>query len=221
MNKRLTVPNKNKLRNLVQYRDLTDEEFNEVYNDLYGEDISDQLSMDDLDERIEEKTNELSQEYDLTDMKANDKAQLRSLLKAMVQLDIVENKMYTTGEDVSMNSIAFYEKLGKIASTLRSDISKLSEDLHLTRKIRKQDTEQSVLSAIEVLKTKAKKFARHSMLHVFCPKCKTLLSTIWLLYSEEDNIVKLKCGKCGKVLEVELAPLYDSKNKNLENITLP
>jgi len=217
---RMVLPNKTKIRNLVQYKDLTDEKFDEVWDDMV---LEYELSPEILEERVKEKLDELAEDYDMEDMKINDMAQLRSLALAQIQLDDLEEVAWTIrSKGTDYNSVQVLEKVNRIISTLRDDISKISADLQLTRKIRKQSKESSVIDTINDLRSKARKFYRQKMLYVFCPECKMLLSTLWLNYSSEEyNKLQLKCGRCGYKFTQDLAPLYETDNKNLEDIVLP
>lgn len=193
--KRHTIPDKRKLANLVQFRDLSEEEFDELYNEKYK--VADSEIEASFEKRIEIKMEEFEKDYDLTDLKINDKETLRALIQAIISLEDYEQILFrlrTKGIDV--DNIYFFEKVNKVMSDLRADISKLQDDLKITRKIRKSDQETSFLQLIENLKEKARKFYESKMNYVFCPKCNTLIATVWFLYPElKTNKLKLHCGK--------------------------
>ena len=91
MRKRTFTPKKSRLRNLVQYRDMSDEEFDEWFEDKYrnfydetDEDEIESILDDELEERIDEYIKKLGEDYDLNDMKVNDMLQLRALAMAMI-----------------------------------------------------------------------------------------------------------------------------------------
>ena len=216
---RMVLPNKNKMRNLVQYRDMTDEEFDEVWEEMV---LDLEISPEMLESRVEEKLDEVAKDYDMEDMKINDKAQLRSLALAQIQLDDLEHTAFQLRQKTDSTSVQMLEKINRILGGLRTDISSISSDLQLTRKIRKQSKESSVIDAINDLRGKARKFYRQKMLYVFCPECKMLLSTLWLNYSnEESNKLHLKCNRCNHSFTQKLAPLYDTNNKNIEDVIIP
>lgn len=216
---RMVLPNKAKIRNLVQYRDMTDEEFDEVWGTMIQEI---ELSPDILEEKVKEKLDELAIDYDMEDMKINDMAQLRSLALATIQLDDLELTAWTLRQDTNTTSVQMLEKINRILSGLRDDISKISSDLQLTRKIRKQSKESSIIDAINDLRGKARKFYRERMLYVFCPECKMLLATLWLNYSSEEyNQLQLKCKRCNNKFTQDLAPLYKMDNRNVEDVVIP
>lgn len=216
---RMVLPNKKKIRNLVQYRDMTDKEFEKVWEDMI---LEIEVSPEMLEERVKEKLDELAVDYDMEDMKINDMGQLRSLALAQIQLDDLELVAFETRQHTDSTSVQILEKINRILSGLRDDISKISSDLQLTRKIRKLSKESSIIDAINDLRDKARKFYRERMLYVFCPECKMLLATLWLNYSSEEyNKLQLKCKKCNHKFTQDLVPLYKTDNKNLEDIVLP
>jgi hypothetical protein len=216
---RMTLPNKAKIRNLKQYKDLTDEEFDEVWKER-EEALN--ISPEMLEARVEEGLAELSDDYDMEDMKSNDMIQIRALVLAQIQLEDLEKTAFSQRQNVDSQSVQILEKVNRILGGLRRDISDISNDLQLTRKIRKQSKEASVIHALKDLKSKAHRFYKERMLYVFCPECKMLLSTIWLNYSDESiNNIELKCNRCKHVFTQELLPLYETDNKNVEDIVLP
>ena len=215
----MVLPDKRKMRNLVQYRDMTDEEFEAEMADKEAEFI---LSPEFLEKRVKVKLDELALDYDMDDMKSNDMVQLRALVLAMIQLEDLEIDVWRARQEITATTVQVVEKLNKTISVLRDDISKISNDLQLTRKIRKQSRETSVLDAINDLRSKARLFYQERMLYVFCPNCKMLLSTLWLQYSSEDyNKLTLKCNRCKQKVTQDLAPLYKTDNKNIEDVVIP
>jgi len=108
-------------------------------------------------------------------------------------------------------------------SRLRSDISSMQDDLKLTRKTRKEGEDDDFLSYLESLKQKAKVFYKQKMLYIFCPKCRRLLSTTWLLYPDnEKNFLHLKCDNknCNYEFDVILADLYKTGNRNIDDVAI-
>ena len=70
------VQNPNKIRNLKQYKDLPYDDFLEAISKDNKEGA---LDFGDIEERIEEKFNLFAKDYDLSDLKFNDKESLRNL----------------------------------------------------------------------------------------------------------------------------------------------
>jgi len=216
---RMVLPDKRKLRNLKQYADLSDEEFDEIWEQKLEEiEVTPEM----LEVRINERLDELAEDYDMDDMKANDRVQLRALALAMVQLEDLEQTAWKIRQKTGYQDVQILEKINKILGGLRDDITKISNDLQLTRKIRKQSRETTVLDWIADLRSKAHKFYRQRMLYIICPECRMLLSTVWLNYSDESkNSIKLKCRRCEHEFTQDLAPLYKTDNKNVEDVVLP
>src|ERR1043166_809371 len=77
-------------RNLVQYRDLSDEQFEErMSKKAFNADSS-----KDFEERIAKKWAEFEEDYDLSDLKINDKDALRALIQAQISLEDYEQALY-------------------------------------------------------------------------------------------------------------------------------
>jgi len=192
---RHTIPDKRKTRNLKQYRNMSDEEFDEYFEKKYN---SVEQSAN-FEKRITSKLEEFEKEYDLSDLKINDRAALRALVQAFLALEDYEQLLYrlrTEDESVNADNIYVFEKVNKVASDLREDISKLQADLKITRKHRKSDEETSFIDFLESLKARARKFYESKMQYIYCPKCNTLLGTIWTLYpNEKKNKIHLVCNR--------------------------
>lgn len=217
--KRLVVQHPNQLRNLPQYKKMTDEEFEHKYQELVLGVEFDKA----WEERVQRRMLDFSKAYDLDDLKPNDMAILTNMINSMLRLEDY-NKILTstTKEGINLSNIAVVEKLGKLCEGLTSDISKMQDDLKITRKIRKNDREESVINYLEDLKVKAKKFYEQKMMYIFCPNCNTLLATIWTLYPEyKTNKINLVChrlldnGKyCNTIVNVDTAELLEKRGSN-------
>ena len=72
MAERLNIPDPRKMRNLMQYRDLTDEEFEKVFEDKYSDERDSAEAIQSFEEEIERKIVEFGEDYDLSDLKIND-----------------------------------------------------------------------------------------------------------------------------------------------------
>src|SRR3989304_10193869 len=147
---------KKQVRNLVQYRDLSDEDF----ETMWLQRDSNPESVRDFEERIEKKIQEFSQDYDIDDLKINDRETLRSLVQSVIALEDYERIIYeirSTG-DISQSNINIVDRLQKVMSDIRKDISSQQADLNITRKIRKSDKESSVVNYIANLKDQARQF---------------------------------------------------------------
>lgn len=215
--------NRNKIRNLVQYRDMSDEDFNSLMeNKELGLETSKKF-----EERIEEKLRQFSEDYDLSDLKVNDMQILRALIQATLSLEDYEQLLFKIRtEGISSDNIILVDKIQNVVSNLGKYISSFQNDLDITRKVRKSDQEQSVVAYIESLKEKARQFYESRMSYVFCPKCNTLLATLWTLYPEQErNKLALVCehknqdgSVCGEKIIVSTKELLKNRGTNNKEV---
>lgn len=230
MPERLNIPDPRKLRNLKQYRDMTDDEFGLAFEEKYTEDIDHKKSIEDFEKEIQRKIDEFGEDYDLTDLKINDKEILRALVQATLALESYELYLFKQrqidGGKLNMDNILVFDKINKVMSDLRADISKLQGDLKITRKIRQGDKTESVLVYLEDLKQKARKFYESRMMYVTCPKCNQLLFSGWFLFPKAKNKITFTCNRfiddndviCGNTFSVTSEELL--KNKGFNNLAV-
>jgi len=227
--KRKFTPTKDRIRNLKQYKDLSEDEFDKTYEALFVDRDYQEPTLDydlvDLEreqkERVQARLDKLGEDYDLSDMKSNDMMQLESLAQAMIQLEDLEKVVYKRRLDINDDNVFTLEKLNKVLSDLRADVSKISTDLQLTKKIRNQSKDVSIAKRWDELTRKAYEFYKQKMLYIFCPQCKMLLATIWLQYpNNTGTAISLHCERCGNIFNQSLAGLYETGNKNLEDVRI-
>ena len=227
MPERLNLPDPRKLRNLVQYIDLTDEEFETLFEEKYSDERDVKEAMKDFEEEIERKIVEFGEDYDLSDLKINDREILRALVQATLSLEHLELWLFKKrkdGADFSMDNILVFDKVNKVVSELRSDISKLQGDLKITRKIRQNDKTESVLAYLDDLKAKARKFYESRMMYVTCPKCNQMLFSGWFLFPKAKNKLTFTCCRtiedggvlCDNTFSITSEELL--KNKGFNNL---
>lgn len=213
-----------RLRNLVQYKNLTDEEFEQAMDELQKVPVA---NVGDFEKRVEEKMEALEQDYDLVGMKANDMDTLISLSKAFVALEDFEISLVTLREVEDATQLIFnltmIEKLGDIISKTRKDISIMQNDLGISRKIRKSSDEDSIRDQLINLKKKAMKFYEKKMQYVYCEKCNMLLLTAWFLYPKSKNKISLVCNRhiedsggevCGHITKIDSSTLLAQRGNN-------
>lgn len=190
--RKLTADSKNRIRNLRQYAKMDDDEFEA----LWEQKLTGVENINEFEKRIDKKIQSFSQDYDLDDLKANDKLTLRALAQAYITLEDLENYSYKNRlGGISDEKILYMEKVNNIMSSLRKDISSMQNDLKITRRVRKGDKEESVINYIEDLKQKAKRFYQSKMSYVFCPTCGMLLGTVWVLYPDSKNKLTFTCRR--------------------------
>ena len=226
--KRASSYSKKRLRNLPQYKDMPEEELDILIENK----VLNLTRHEDFERRIEEQIEEFGKDYDLSDLKINDMLTLRALAQAYITLQDLENYWYglRTTEELQLDNMLDMDKLNNMMSKLRSDISKMQDDLRMTRKARKGDTEETVLSELERLKQAASEFYEERMFYIWCNKCKMLLFTGWFLYPEESqNKITLKCNRkipinddefeiCGNKLTVTSKELLAKRGVNIDEI---
>lgn len=210
------------IRNLVQYKNLSDAEFDELMDrkEMNAEPVKI------FEDRIKRKLAEFEKDYDLTDMKFNDLQSLRALAQALITLEDLEVYSYKLRmEGITLDNLTLMDKISKQLSDLRNDISKLQDDLKISRKVRKGDKEESVVLYIEKLKQKAAEFYESKMNYILCPKCNMLLGTVWTLYPEAKNKITLTCQreldsgeKCGTIVTVTTKEMLERKNTNTPEV---
>lgn len=210
-------------RNLPQYKNLSEEEFQaKMAQKALGIDVSEEF-----EKRIAKKYAEFDNDYDLSDLKINDREALRALIQAVITLEDYEQYLFKLrSAGINQDTLFTTEKLHRAMSDLRADISKLQGDLNITRKVRKSDQDVSVLAFIDGLKEKAKRFYESKMSYVFC-ECGMLLGTFWVQYHEEErNKVALVCNRklengqvCGKKTIISTSELVKNRGTNNKTLT--
>lgn len=208
--KRLKLMDSRSMRNLVQFKDMSDEDFSKYYED-YSESV---IQNEDFQSRIDEKMKGFEKDYDLSDMKFNDLESLKALCQSIVFLEIFDDYSFRLlqGEKINVNSLTLLDKLETWKNNLRKSISSLQEDLKITRKTRKSDQSQTIIQEMERIKKLANKFYEQKMAYIFCEECDMKLSSIWFLYPLANNILKLECKRCGHKTTIKTKDIYVDKN---------
>jgi hypothetical protein len=217
------VINKNAMRNLAQYRGMSDDEFEKAFEKkIWGLRASDALET-----RIQEKLDEFAQDYDIDDLKVNDKLVLRALLQNLIALEDYEQYIYKLRQDgITQENLVLIEKIQRVMADIARNVATYQTDLNISRRLRKSDSEQSVIDYINGLKEKARQFLESRMFYIFCPKCNTLLGTVWALYPKEPrNKIVLICNRvlddgveCGEKVVVGTKELLQNKGTNKKEI---
>lgn len=218
---RLVSPTRKKVKNLKQFADMSEDEFEKHFQGITEPDDS-SVNLKELEGKVKKKLIEFGEDYDLSDMKVNDKLVLRNLILAIISLEDLELDFAGIQTDISDRNILLLDRLSNVMSRLRSDISKMQNDLKLTRKIRKEGQEETFLAWMDKVRNYANEFYTEKTLSIFCLDCRRYLASVWLLYPEGVNTMTLKCVNCGNYTEVEsLKDLYETGNRNLDDVALP
>lgn len=217
---RLGFPTKEKLKNLKQYQGLSEEEFDAVFDEIETKAVDAKINIEEQEKEVEAKLAEFAEDYDLADMKVNDRIILRNLVQAIISLEALEDAFLRFRTNITADNVLILDRVATVMNKLRSDISDMQDDLKLTRRIRKESQAESFMEWLEKVKVKAISFHKEKSLYIFCEKCRYLLATTWLLYPEENNKIVLYCKNCGHTQEEKLDGLYKTKNRNLPDTAL-
>ena len=193
---RLVSPTRKKIKNLKQFADMSEDEFEKHFQSL-SEDEEVLIDLAELEAKVEKKLVEFGDDYDLSDMKVNDRLVLRNLILTIISLEDIELIFAGIQTEISDRNILLLDRLSNVMSRLRSDISKMQTDLKLTRKIRKEGQEETFLAWMDKIRNYADEFYTEKTLSIFCTDCRRYLASVWLLYPEGVNTITLKCANCG------------------------
>ena len=204
------------LKNLQQYRNKSESEL---------EEILEKVMESKTEEKVQEVLESFEQNYDLSDMSANDMLGLRNLAHYYVYLEDLNHKIDDAMRD---DNTGILERLIRISEKVQKSVTEIQTNLAITRKQRKSDKEQDIVSAWEDLKLRAKKFLEDRVSYVYCDKCRMLLANVWFLYPEEErNVLRLRCNRtidsdsgeiCGNELTVTSQFLAENDNRNITGV---
>ena len=219
MKQRLVKQSKKQIRNLSQYSHMSNEEFDEMFEEMKPIEVDEAA----LEEEISTRLSDFKDDYDLSDMKVNDRIVMRNLIISMISLEALELQFVGLRENLNDANIILIDRVSSVMSRLRTDISKMQDDLKLTRRIRKEGGEENFMTWLDNTREKAENFYKRKHLYIFCPNCRRLLATVWLLYPDADQEFHFTCGneECKHSDEVYLKYLYETDNKNLEDVVIP
>lgn len=190
------VKSKESLRNLAQYKNLSDEEFDIVWEERQAKELTTFKPKQNLEDRIRDMMELFREDYALDDLKFNDTQVLRALIRALLTLSDYEDTLYAEQQEgVGTDNIRVIGELNKFISSLRKDISDMQRDLNITRKTRKEEKEDSIEAYIKNIQEKADRFYKNKIYRIICPECGMMLFDGWFLYPDEDNKIIVTCGR--------------------------
>lgn len=211
---------KRRLKNLKQFKNTSMEEFDKIYEEIENNVYSSKF----FEEQIEEHLKKFEDDYDLSDLKVNDRSTLRALIQSIMTLEKFEQMSFKIQSLLSdpkyaITGLSELERLGRIMTVIRSDISRMQEDLKITRKIRKSDREESVIAYIDNVKARAKKFIETRYGRVFCPKCHMLIGSVWAKDSDSaNNKFWFYCKRCDERVIITFPELIKKGFRNVDNV---
>jgi hypothetical protein len=196
---------------LKQYKGLTDNEFNEVWEDYKDRPPSD------IEGRIASVIDDFSKNYDLRDMNANDTLALRELARIFVQLEelgLMEQEAIDNGE------VSKISALSKIKKEYLDNASKIQSDLNITRRTRQNDSGETLETYLPSIQKKARNFLSQRLAYIYCPKCRMLVANVWFTNWELKNDMRFTCPRvdCDNTFTVTSEFLFKNKNRNIDEV---
>jgi len=164
----------------------------------------------DLLKQTELERNKLNDEYDLSDLAANDRRQLEELASANAQAAYFNMLLEEESQKESVD-IKKLKDLQILLTGNRKDISTIQSDLKIDRKNREKKTE-SIPEYIKDLKDRGLKFLAARMSYIYCPKCKFLVGNMWLYKYSMGSKFKFICPSCENSFIVADSDLEQRKN---------
>lgn len=173
------------LRNLPQYKGFSDEMLELKRREIIDGDTTD---------KVERMLEAFEKDYDLSGMAANDLVALRNLAQQYVYMKEINKRIEVSLLD--SDTATDLERLIRIAGNVQKLITDIQTNLAITRKQRKVDKEQDIVTAWDDLKQRAKRFLSERLSYIYCPECRMLLANVWFLYpDEEKNVLRLRCNR--------------------------
>ena len=151
--------------------------------------------------KVSKKIEELSKDYDLSDMKPHDWTMFREMAVLMVRLEEEQQRLagIIQAEELDeTNALRAEQRL----AVIREGILKIQESLGLTRAKRIDQVENDPRVLFEDIKARAKRFLDARLAKLKCPKCNVMLASVHFVQPEADNQIKLTCHRCGFVLNL-------------------
>lgn len=209
-----------RVRQLKQYQGMSDEEFNKKFDNIE----TGLITSKHFETQINEKLKEFELDYDLTDLKVNDKSVLRALIQALLSLEKFEQMAFKiqsnlTKPEYASIGLADLERLNRVMTVIRTDISRMQEDLKITRKTRKSDREESVIAYIDNIKARSRKFLESRYGSVYCPNCKMLIGRVWAKDGDNsNNKFWFYCKRCDERVIITFPELLKNGLKNVSGV---
>ncbi len=191
------------LKNLPQYRNKSHEELEQIAEDI---------NRGSTEGRIQSIKDRFTDDFDLSDMTANDRLTLDALARAFILSEDMHRDMEEAREEGQYNLVG---SINRELHRIHQDISKFQDDLNITRKARQDTGEHSIVEFIEDIKSRSKKFMRERLSEIYCEKCNMLIAKVWFLYPDSENHLRFVCNRCGKITEFNSKSIEKNKNKQV------
>ncbi len=202
-------------RNLPQYKPLTEKEFvifciiKQKMKDVVVKEVQEASSSssatggeytileetyEEYQARVSAKIDELHEDYEINDLKANDRFTLEELAKALVTLENLDLQLFELRKNVEGNLTAIKD-LSNVVNQSRTAISKMQDTLGISRKMRKDSGSETAREELNRQKEIAKDKLRDVLDYIYCEKCTELIANTWFQYYDEDSEISVVCGR--------------------------
>ena len=143
----------------------------------------------DFNTRVKDVLKQFEDDYELSEMNANDELGLKNLAQIFVRLDDLNAQI------IDVVDITDLDRLTRIQERLRKDASVIQNDLAITRRQRKTEKQEDLVTYIADIQARAKHLLSNRLSYIYCPRCKMLIANVWFLYPDQPNSIKLKCNR--------------------------
>lgn len=202
----LTEAKLKKLRNLLMFKDKTDDDIREFYKNRKPKDpvikipaevLSSGSDDEQYDRNFKMKLKALQSEYGLDMNNSNDAELLRSLVRHIIQQENVNIQIVKLQQEEELDTRTL-KNLGDYQRTLVTSITDMQEKLGIARKLRKEKQIDDVAVFITDLKERAKTFFDKKTVQVRCGNCQIELVRYWLNFPDLTQVAhfEVECWKC-------------------------
>lgn len=193
------------MRNLLPYKNKTDEELKEILRRKAEVKKSKPSTSKKYEERFAEKFDQLSAEYAVDMNNSNDLETVKVLVDLSIQIEDISRDIREIQDQASKNKDDYMalDKLGDIQRKSLSAYKDLQESLGISRKVRKEKQTDDIPKFVENLLDKAETFWEASTTAVECPTCKIELARLWINFPKLSNDIQLslQCFRCEEKVE--------------------
>lgn len=203
-----------KLRNLKYFRDWTDEQIilsiknkekgkappnpADIIAEIpVGKDAPPTLDEEEYKKKFNTYLSKYRKEFGVDMNDANDAESLRSLVRYIIQQELVDKAIITEQMKPSPYP-ATLKGLGDFQRTLQQNINEVTTNLGISRKTRKEKQVDDIPQYIKMIQDKAAAFWERKTVPVRCEKCRIELARYWINFPDTVGKIsfELECDKC-------------------------
>lgn len=205
---------KKQYRNLVQNKDLSDEEFEERWEAFV---LKKQVEAAIDDSRVDEIMRQFEDEYDLTGMNINDKLALEQIARNSIEIEELQKIQTQARLEGSLMQVG---TVSRIIKDLSSVVSSLQNDLDISRRSRQTNRGETLDEYLPEMQKKARAFLEERLAYIYCPECSMLVCNTWFTDWYSHNELHLTCprSECQHQFTVTSKELINNRNKNIDGV---